>query len=105
MSARWRTGWQPSLDHAQNAGKAQRVAGMNEADAIAKARAIVFARTGVDADPDTIEFKSIGGQRYWTAYYGPRHFFPKRIAAGATIDGGECIVEINDKTGEVTVFA
>jgi hypothetical protein len=63
-----------------------RMGGMNESEAVAKAREVIFAKTGVDADPDSIEFRSVGGRRRWTAYYQGH------------------ILIVNDKTGEVSVF-
>lgn len=40
-----------------------RISGMNESEARAKARAVIFAKTGVNTDPDSTVFKNIGGQR------------------------------------------
>jgi hypothetical protein len=62
-----------------------RMAGMTESEAVAKAREVMFAKTGVNADPDSIEFKSVGGGCRRTAHY-PGHTF------------------VNDKIGEVSAF-
>jgi hypothetical protein len=60
--------------------------GMSESEAVIKAREVMYAKTGVDADPDSIEFKSIGGRRRWTAFYSGY------------------ILTVNDETGLVSVF-
>jgi hypothetical protein len=63
-----------------------RIGGMDESEAVAKAREVMLAKTGVDAAPDSIEFTSVGGRRRWTAQY-QGHIFV-----------------VNDKSGEVSAF-
>lgn len=78
---------------------------MNQAEAKAKARGFVGAKTGVNADPDSVHLiESATGQRRWRAFYSAGHFFPKEAPAGATVDGGEYIVEIDDQNGEVSLI-
>ena len=60
-----------------------RMDGMNESEAVAKAREVIFAKTGVDAEPHSVEFKSVGGRHRWSMHF-PGH-----------------IVIVNDDTGEV----
>lgn len=78
---------------------------MNQMEATAKARAFVLANTGIDAEPDSMRLvENPGGSRTWTAFYSAAHFFPEVAAGRATVDGGEYIVDVDDATGEVSVF-
>ena len=81
-----------------------RIIGMNESEARAKARAVIFAKTGVNTDPDSTVFKNIGGRRAWKAFYGPQHFYPEIVAEGGVVDGGEYIVIVDDRTGQASVL-
>ena len=79
---------------------------MNQTEATSRARAFVLANTGVDADPDDIELTTgVNNMPTWRAFYSVAHFHAEELAAGATIDGGEYIVDVNDATGQVSVFA
>jgi hypothetical protein len=74
---------------------------MDQREARALVRTFVRDNTGVDADPDWIRRDG----RFWRAYYGAEHFYRDEMAAGMIIDGGEYILDVNDDSGEVSVFA
>jgi hypothetical protein len=78
---------------------------MNRLEATAKARAFVLANTGVDADPDSMWLiEGPADVRSWRAFYSAAHFFPEVADGRATVDGGEYIVEVDDATGDVSMF-
>lgn len=76
---------------------------MTESEAINRANAYVLKSYGAQAEP-------IGVRRihthptYWTIMYGPCVLFPKEIATGATVDGGELILRVDEMSGTVSVF-
>jgi hypothetical protein len=73
---------------------------MDELEAKAKAREVIRTITGVDTDPDSIDFESVGGRRRWTAFFSRDHFVAQRTLAGGT---GYTLL-INDDNGEVHLF-
>jgi hypothetical protein len=78
---------------------------MTQSEATARARAFVFANTGVDADPDLVRLiEEPVAVRSWRVFYSAAHFFPEVADGRATVDGGEYIVDVDDATGRVTVF-
>jgi hypothetical protein len=62
------------------------MSGMDESDAVAKAREVVFAKTGVNTEPESIAFTSVGGRPRCTAHFKGH------------------ILVVNAKTGEVSLF-
>jgi hypothetical protein len=73
---------------------------MTESEAKAAAREVILAMTGVDTEPDTVEFWGVGGRRSWLVFWGRDHFVEQRLAT----DGTGFTLHVNDKTGEVSVF-
>jgi hypothetical protein len=73
---------------------------MDKSEAEKKAREVLRSITGVDAAADSIEFKSVGGRRRWTVFFGRDHFVAQRVA----IDGEGYTLVVNDTTGEVHIF-
>ena len=76
---------------------------MIQSEAVARARAFVLTKTGVDADPDAVHLgKTRTAAPTWYVLYYAAHFFPEVAAGRATVDGGEYCVLVDDKTGQVS---
>ena len=73
---------------------------MDKSEAERKAREVLRSMTGVDVPADSIDFKSVGGRRRWTVFFGRDHFPRPRIAA----DGEGFTMIVDDNTGEVHIF-
>ena len=81
------------------------IGAMTQQDAMLKVREFVRVRFGVDADPDAFTKRTNEeGRKVWTALYYARHFYPEDYAKGGIVDGGEVALQIDSKTGEISVL-
>ena len=78
---------------------------MNILEAIERANAFVFEKTGVTGTPEFVRrIEDTGKPASWMLVYNSRLFFPGITESGASVDGGEYIVTINDKSGDVSLL-
>jgi hypothetical protein len=74
-------------------------------DAIQKANAFVLTTKGVQGEPDSVRLvRDPAKNHFWRMLYHFSLFYPDIALEGGVVDGGEFIVDVNDKTGEVTIF-
>jgi hypothetical protein len=77
---------------------------MTEQEAIDRANDYVLQKYCVQAQPmHAHRIQSTTHSYYWSIVYGPAVLFPKQIAAGATVDGGELMLDVDEESGEVSV--
>jgi hypothetical protein len=77
---------------------------MTEQEAISTANAYVLQTYGVQAEPLVVR-RIKSHQTYWTIMYGPSVLFPKEVATGSTVDGGELILHLDEASGTISIFA
>jgi hypothetical protein len=78
---------------------------MTRLEAMLKVREFVRRRFGVDADPDSfVKRTNENGRKVWTALYYARHFYPEDYAKSGIVDGGEVALQIDSKTGEISIL-
>ena len=76
---------------------------MKIVEAIQRANAFVLQTTGVDGDPEVVRLVSGPGRKHWWMLYNAAIRFPREVAAGSTVDGGELMIQVDDETGDVAV--
>jgi hypothetical protein len=78
---------------------------MTEEEAIRKANAYLRKLNGVQAQPIEVHRVQRPGQPvYWWVSYGTAILFPNETAAGATVDGGEFVLRVDEAEGTVSVI-
>jgi hypothetical protein len=74
-------------------------------EVIQRANAFVLATKGVQGEPDHVHLvRRPGKPRFWSVMYHFSLFYPDESHDGEGVDGGEYIVEVDDRSGEVSAF-
>lgn len=78
---------------------------MTEHEAIDRANVYVMQTYGIQAEPTGIRYiKNKESPSYWSILYGPEVLYPKDMAEGAIVDGGELFLRVDDASGVVSVY-
>jgi hypothetical protein len=74
-------------------------------DVIRKANAYVLATKGVQGEPDYVRLsRNLEKGRSWRLMYHYSLFYPEIAQEGGVVDGGEYIIDVDDNSGEISVF-
>lgn len=77
---------------------------MTEQEAVQRADALLFKRTGKIGKPCHVRLERIKkGVKRWYVLYGAEVFFPEIYTAGGGVDGGEMMIKVDDATGEAFI--
>ena len=72
-------------------------------EAVRKANELVRSNTGIECDPDMVRRVDRNGSKCWWIVYDSSHFYGTEIGQGSVVDGGEYIVNVDCRSGAVTV--